>query len=175
MSKNVKITMVMVMSLDGIISRTDDESVAVWSSDEDKTHFHQMLQNADGIVTGRKSFKQHLIKPNKIYYIFTNNKKLQSNANLRYVSGSPQDLLENVAKDGIENLLLLGGPEVNHLFLSNNLVSDLFLTIEPKMFGAGKHLNINKELDIQLELLSCKIINKKGTMLLHYKILHTNN
>ncbi|MCQ2562659.1 MAG: dihydrofolate reductase family protein, partial [Alphaproteobacteria bacterium] len=65
---------------------------------------------------------------------------------------------------------LLGGGQTNYLFLKENMVDDLFLTIEPKMFGAGKHLNICKKLDIQLQLVSCKVLNKTGTLLLHYTV-----
>lgn len=171
MNKDIRITMVMVMSLDGIISRAETESVSVWSSTEDKLFFNKMIEKSDGVITGRKSFKKHLIRPGKFYYVLTNNKQLKSDSSVRYVSGSIDEILDLAKKDNVKNLLLLGGAQTNYVFLKENAVDDLFLTVEPHMFGTGKHLNICEKLNINLELLSSEIINKMGTLHLHYKIL----
>jgi dihydrofolate reductase len=66
--------------------------------------------------------------------------------------------------------LLVGGATINGLFLKHNLVDELFLTIEPKIFGSGKNMTEGKLLNSKLQLKSVKKINKIGTLLLKYKI-----
>lgn len=50
----------------------------------------------------------------------------------------PQALLSDLRQRGIERLLILGGSEVNALFLQEDVVDELFLTIAPKIrLGRG--------------------------------------
>lgn len=69
------------------------------------------------------------------------------------------------------NMLLVGGAEVNSLFLKSGLVNEFHLTLEPKIFGMGKSLISEEDLDIPLKLISIKKLNKQGTLLLKYKVL----
>ena len=71
---------------------------------------------------------------------------------------------------GYKKILLVGGATINGLFLKQNLVDELFLTIEPKIFGYGKNIVEGNLLNTSLQLISIKKINKFGTLLLKYKI-----
>ena len=71
---------------------------------------------------------------------------------------------------GYKKLLLPGGTNTNTSFLIAGLVDEILLTVEPKIFGLGKQLFLEKSLEASLELLSFKKLNKQGTLLLHYQI-----
>ena len=69
---------------------------------------------------------------------------------------------------GYKKILLVGGATINGLFLKENLVDELYLTIEPKIFGSGKNIIEGQLLDSKLKLLNIQKINKEGTLLLKY-------
>ncbi|MDZ4227372.1 MAG: dihydrofolate reductase family protein, partial [Patescibacteria group bacterium] len=71
----------------------------------------------------------------------------------------------------IEIVAVLGGAQTYSYFLKNNLIDELYLTIEPIVFGRGIPLLADVgENQANFRLISKKQLNEKGTMLLHYKI-----
>ncbi len=71
----------------------------------------------------------------------------------------PHELLRILRSQlGVERLLILGGSEINALFLAKNLVDELFLTIAPKVklgrdvptYAGGKALSREKMLNFDL-------------------------
>jgi len=68
-------------------------------------------------------------------------------------------------------MLLVGGPHVATSFLKEQLVDELWLTIEPRIFGKGGNFVIEDDLDIDLALLSCEKVNERGTLITKYALL----
>ena len=89
---------------------------------------------------------------------------------LEFTNESPEKLIERLSLLKYRQLLLVGGGVTNGLFLKQNLVDELFLTIEPKIFGRGKNIAEGQLLNTKLKLLSVKKINKNGTLLLKYEV-----
>jgi dihydrofolate reductase len=162
------ITMIMVMSLDGMIAN-ECEYINEWASVEDQAHYNSILKNYDVAIMGRKSYYSQAFPCPA--YVLTNNEhllKLQDNSRVTYVTGSVLTIANDLAKKGFKKAALLGGPQTNYLFLKENLVNDLYITIEAKLFGVGQGLSIQKKLNCELVLDSIERLNKKGTLLLHY-------
>ena len=65
----------------------------------------------------------------------------------------------------------MGGSELNRLFLKYKLVNEIYLTLEPILFGKGNQLLETVKLEQDLKLVDFKILNNKGTLLLHYKVI----
>jgi dihydrofolate reductase len=89
---------------------------------------------------------------------------------LEFSNETPEKLIERLSTLGYKKALLVGGSIINGLFLKNNLVDELYLTIEPKIFGKGKNIVEEQSLDKSLQLINVKKLNKTGTLLLKYKI-----
>jgi dihydrofolate reductase len=162
------ITMIMVMSLDGIVGKPGT-SVADWASAEDQRHLHSIMERFEAVVCGRKSFEGRMF-PGE-YFVLTNNEALlqgEAEAHVTYVNGGAKRICALLQERGYEHIALLGGPTVNYLFLKEHLVDDLYLTIEGKMFGQGTSFHIQEELDCRLTLDYIEQLNSKGTLLLHY-------
>src|SRR5574344_2664485 len=142
----MKLTCVMVMTADGLVTRGDD-SPMMWSSQEDKNHFRSLVKNFDVLITGRKTFNQITYK--KEYFILTHNKELfqKTEDHVHYVNSNAKEIYEMILTKGYKNAGLIGGPETNYLFFKEHLVDDLYITIEPYLFGKGKHFSIDKETD----------------------------
>ncbi len=166
-----KVTMIMVMSLDGIILRKENEDVTKWTSKEDQTFFKNVLRNFDAIITGRKSFFGKVV--DVPYFVLTKKPEAYVNEDgVSYIKGTPAEIIKKVKNNKIKNIALLGGTEVNHQFLKNDLVNEILLTVEPLFLGKCKHITLEEELNVKLELINFHKINKKGTMLFHYKIVN---
>lgn len=81
----------------------------------------------------------------------------------------PEQLLLRLEREGVSEVAICGGASIYTLFLDNNLVDKLYLTVEGVIFGQGLNL-LSKNLPRQLSLVS---LNKIGdnTVLLEYDLI----
>ncbi len=68
-------------------------------------------------------------------------------------------------------MLVVGGPHVATSFLKEQLIDELWLSIEPKIFGAGSNFAIGEKLDINLRLIQCDQVNEQGTLITKYAVV----
>ncbi len=166
----------MVSSLNGRITSGNTNANQWWASKEDQRHFYSLLQQAQLIVMGSKTFeasrKERILSPQTLRVILTRNpKKYQKETipgQIEFSDESPKRLTSRLAKAGYKNMLLVGGGEANTLFFKANLVDELLLTIEPLIFGTGKSLIADGSFSTRLKLKKVTKLNKQGTLLLHY-------
>mgnify|MGYP001567556414 CR=1 FL=1 len=97
-------------------------------------------------------------------------KKEEVPGRLEFRSIPPAMLAREMEKEGYENMILLGGSTLNTSFFKENLVDELYLTIEPRIFGEGRQLINEGKFESILQLQSVKKLNKQGTLLLHYLV-----
>ena len=170
--------MVMLASVDGKTTQGDNQNVYSWSSVEDQKHFFSLIKKNNLIVMGRTTYdaSQPVIKieKGKLRIILTRSPKKYSNktikGQLEFTNETPEELLKQLSLLGYKKMLLVGGGTVNGLFLKQNLVDELYLTIEPKLFGKGKNIIEGQLLNASLKFVSVKKINTIGTLLLKYKV-----
>lgn len=163
-----EVTMIMVASLNGIISRNEAESVSAWSSKEDQKHFKEIVREFDAVVMGRKSFKREC-PGGKPHYILTRNDQKwgQTSQTVTHMGGTAAEVLETLNKQNALKVALLGGPYTNELFLREGLVDRALITVEPKMFGHGKgFIPEGSPLEVNFKIANVEILNDQGTLLL---------
>jgi dihydrofolate reductase len=56
-------------------------------------------------------------------------------------------------------------------FFKDHLIDELWLTIEPRIFGTGGNFVTEEKLDIDLHLISCEKVNEQGTLITKYAVL----
>lgn len=162
----IQIDLFMVMTINGAVARLDNEDVKVWTSKEDRIFLIESLEKYDAIITGRKSFYGKLV--NKPYYVMTHDTHLNiSGVNL--IEGTPDYIIEQMTQMGYKKIALLGGLNCIEEFLKERLIDEMFITVEPKIMGAARPFILNENIVAQFEMVSYKILNKFGTMVLHYK------
>jgi|SRR3989339_84202 len=174
----MKVTMVMISSVDGKTTQGNNKNVYIWSSKEDQEHFFSLIKKNNLIIMGRATYEasKPIIKleKGKLRIVLTHYPKKYLNQfvdkQLEFSNETPKDLIKRLSALGYKKILLVGGATINGLFLKQNLVDELFLTIEPKIFGYGKNIVEGNLLNTSLQLISIKKINKFGTLLLKYKI-----
>jgi dihydrofolate reductase len=127
---------------------------------------------------GRKTYeavKRHMVfQKNQLRIVMTSHPELYATQTiphkLEFTDESPQELVMRVSKNGYKTMLLVGGGTLNTAFFKSKLVNELFLTIEPILFGDGISIVTKDCPDIRLQLLSIKRLNPRGTLLLRYRI-----
>lgn len=176
----MKITMVMVASADGKTTKGNNANVYTWTSKEDQKHFFSLIKKNHLIVMGSSTYEAARpnikLEKNKLRIVLTRHpKKYLSQSvpgRLEFSAESPARLVRRLSKSRHKKMLLTGGSIINGLFLKQNLVDEFYLTIEPKMFGSGKNIAEGQLFNRSLKLISAKKLNKKGTLLLKYSLVH---
>ena len=173
----MKITMIQVQSLDGKLTKGDNTDVHSWSSDEDSTFFMSQLRDARLIVMGRKTFEAAKSKavPGTLRVVITSQPERFADrtvpGQLEFTSETPEELVARLESAGHNEMLLVGGGQVYGSFFAAHLVTDVYATIEPLLFGAGAEMFGNTMIDTQLELIEVTRLNDRGTLLLKYQVV----
>ena len=181
----MKITLAMVMSVDGKTTRGNESEIYTWTSREDQIHFSALINRCTVIIMGKKTFEasqvmiMRRLTPKTLRLVVTNNPEqyvdLAVPGQLEFTNNLPIDIISLLKSRGYTKSLLIGGHQLFASFLDKQLIDELILTIEPMIFGSGKPLIFEKSLyDIELKLMSHKKINTQGTLLLHYKVNNKN-
>lgn len=169
----MKVILVMAMTADGYITKHTDGLVD-WTSKEDKKHFSKITKDTGVVIYGRKTFSTfNKPLPGRLNIILTRTPQDYANRQeadlLEFTNQEPQILLDTLEQRGYKQVAIAGGSAVNKMFLSLNLIDEIYLTIEPKVFGSGKRLFDDLQKDINLELIDHSLLNK-DSVLLHYKV-----
>ena len=176
----MKLILVMVTSLDGrSTQKGHGDDIHYWTSSEDQKHFANIIENASLIIMGSKTYeaarKSMMHKNGKLRIVLTKTPaKYESEKiadQLEFTSEKLIDLVKRLEEEHEEGYLV-GGAHTNTEFFQENLITELWQTIEPKILGVGNGIVGENEMDISLELLSIQKLNKKGTLLLKYKVNH---
>ena len=89
---------------------------------------------------------------------------------LEFTNESPYQLVTRFEKEGQKQMLIVGGAHIATSFLKEQLIDELWLTIEPKIFGLGGNFVIEEKLDINLQI-SCEKVNEHGTLITKYAMI----
>lgn len=168
------ITLVAVMSINNKLTRGSESTVAAWASAADGSFFKALMADHKIFIMGNTTYKAVKPKPSpeKLRIVMTRNPLLNENKQLpgqvEFSDSSPASIVSDLAQRGYKAALLLGGSEIYTLFLEAGLVDEMYLTVEPHIFGSG--LNFLGELrhNLNYKLLTVRLLNDQGTVLLHY-------
>ena len=159
------------VTIDGKIA-LDAGHFSDWTSPEDKDFLHKMLDESDVIVVGNNTYKtaiEPLAKRNCI--VLTSSVATTERKNDKLLLWNPagisySSVLQNTA---IETVAILGGTQTYTYFLENDLLDELYITIEPIIFGRGLNLfESTKDVLAKFRLESTERLNEKGSLLLHF-------
>jgi dihydrofolate reductase len=173
----MKTILVFVSTLDGKVTKWNDPFVGKWTSKSDQEYFSKIWKGSELIITGSSTFdadpKSH--HTSHLILVMTHRpadyKRFEVLGRLEFSDESPIQLYKRFEKEGYERMTVVGGPHIATSFLKEQLIDELWLTIEPKIFGTGSNFAVDEELDISLKLLSCEKVNEQGTLITKYAII----
>lgn len=174
---SMKVVLVFVSTLNGKITRGDNPEVRIWSSKNDQDYYMGIWADANLILMGSSTYDLNVITParGRLVVVLTRRpedyKDREVSGQMEFTSKSPEELVSLYKDSGYELMTVVGGPKVATSFLNQSLVDELWLTIEPRLFGKGLNLIADDNIDVQLRMLSCERVNDNGTLITKYSIV----
>jgi len=173
----MKIVLVFVSTLDGKVTKWGDPHVKTWSSQNDQDYFNKIWADATLIIMGSNTFNAEPFRPSlkHLLVVMTGHpakyKSQEVLGRLEFTNESPAQLAQRFEKEGYEQILLVGGAHIATSFFKIQLIDEIWLTIEPRIFGMGGNFVIEEKLDINLRLIHCERVNERGTLITKYEVL----
>ncbi len=153
----MKTTLLMATTLDGKIG-WDSSHLVDWTGDEDKELFVKLTQDAGVIIMGANTFdtfgkplplRKNIVMTQKRTRI----KDISSDQDLIFTDKTPDEILKELNSQGFNSVVLIGGSQINSLFLKAKLINEIYVTIVPRFFGTGLSM-FSEKVDTKLELVS---------------------
>lgn len=173
----MKKVLVFVSTLDGKITHWGEPNVKTWSSKEDKEYFKKIWDESSITVLGSGSFNVGPIKTSPANHLIVMTRTpakyndFEVPGQLEFSDQTPAQIVARCEKEGVEQMLIAGGAHVATSFFKAQLIDEIWLTIEPKIFGTGGNFVINENLDIDLQLISLEKVNERGTLIAKYAVI----
>jgi len=177
----MKTILIFVSTLDGKITKWGDPKIRSWSSKSDQEYFDKTWNSIRVIVMGSGTYIPYPIEPDSkhLFIVMTRKpekyKEKEVPGQIEFTSESPYHIVSRIKKAGEQKLLVVGGAQIATAFLKQELIDELWLTIEPKIFGIGASFVTEEKLDINLKLISSETINEQGTLITKYQIIDKIN
>jgi dihydrofolate reductase len=174
----MRVILIAAQSLDGFITKHDTPG-SDFASPADQAHLRTALSDFDCSIMGAETYRtartqirERMTSPRLRIVLTRSPENFTADTapgRLEFASAAPQQLLAELNTRGLHRCALLGGAQIHSLFLAAGLIDELWLTIEPALFGHGTRLLANTT-DTRLRLLSEQKL-AASTLLLKYEVL----
>jgi len=166
----MKVIGIVAISINGMIAQRPLQQSLDWTSQEDTEHFKRITEEAGVVIVGRKTYELigKPLKGRSTVVLTKTPEQFENQEGVRFTDQDPKEALEALKEDGQGQVAVIGGQEVYSQFLKEGLLTDLYVTIEPVLFGSGVNLSVGFDrIDAYLQS-----VEKLGdtSVLLHYTL-----
>ncbi|MEK6888227.1 MAG: dihydrofolate reductase family protein [Candidatus Aenigmatarchaeota archaeon] len=167
----MKVILYMAMTVNGMIARENDDTP--WSNVEWK-NYAKKVKECGALIVGRRTYEimkkgDDLKKIGNPFTVVVTSQKIESNKSFVFAK-SPKDAFEIMKKRKFRKVLLGGGSMINASFMKAGLVDEIYLDVEPFVFGKGIKLFSDEGFEAKLKLIGTKKLSKNEIQL-HYKVI----
>ena len=170
----MKVILYIAITANGMIAKKDGNSD--WPSPEDFASFNNICRKSGVVIMGRNTFdKFNEISipewPNAdgLHIVLSHQNNLDTkHPNIKFAK-SPKEALDIARDNGKNEVVVCGGSQTFGIFMKENLVDEIYLDIEPLLFGEGMPMFAAGEFETNLEFLESKMLSPQ-TIQLHYKV-----
>lgn len=157
-------------SVDGRISLAKNV-LPDWTSAEDARFFQNSLEKYDAVVVGRNTFRaaEKQLRRRNTFVLSRKVSKIKKEGSVTFVNPGKHDLAKLL--NTYKKIAVLGGSGVYQFMLAHTMLDELYVTIEPLIFGRGTPMFHGGSKTYRLMLRSSRRMNSKGTLLLHYEVM----
>ncbi len=174
----MEMVLISAQSADGFIT-FHDEPGSGFASSSDRSYFRKALAGFDSSIMGSATFQASrsmilgsLTRERRRFVLTRDPARFAKDAApgmLEFTGETPQALVGRMKGEGHRRCALLGGARIHSLFLEAGLVDELWLTVEPCLFGAGVPF-LRAPADISMRLLGHERLDGSDTLLLRYSL-----
>jgi dihydrofolate reductase len=173
----MKTILIFVTTLDGKVTKWGEQNVRLWTSHQDQDYYKKVWSESQLIIMGSNTFNADKFNPSANHQIIVMTSKPEKYKSLaipgqiEFTNETPVELTSRFKNKGQQQLLVVGGPHVATSFLQEQLIDEVWLTTEPKIFGMGDNFATGAKLDINLRLIQSEKVNEQGTLITKYAVL----
>ncbi|WP_181349284.1 dihydrofolate reductase family protein [Thalassobacillus sp. CUG 92003] len=169
-----KVVLFIAMSLDGYISRENGDIDWLWQ--EKDYGYSPFIETIDTVFLGRHTYEQifqmtdEFPYKQKDVYVVSN---VQEGSDQYATYLQPEQiipLIQMLRNDQNKNVWLVGGSQLIHHFMHNNLIDEYQIAIQPTLIGSGVKLFRDHDHEQQLELREAKPYPDGMLVLTYHKL-----
>ena len=137
----MNISIYIATSANGFISNS--RNVPDWLSQEYGMGFYKICQQKRAVIMGKTTYDilapDNLpLKDDGISVVITSKKDIvPPNPTVVFTSDIPKQIVSMLQAKGFSEAVIIGGTTVMSAFVNAKLVNDIFLVVEPFLFGSG--------------------------------------
>lgn len=162
----MKVFIIAALSADGYIARSTTET-ANWTSSEDKKLFVKLTKEAGVIIMGATTLSTiGRALPGRRTIVYTSHPEDLTIPEVEPTAEDPKLLLKRLEDEGVTSVAICGGRSIYTLFMKAGLVDELYLTVEPVLFGIGIPL-FSEPINVRISMVDTSKLNE-NVILLHY-------
>jgi dihydrofolate reductase len=168
----MKTIVLAAVTVDGKLARNTSHFVD-WTSREDKKLFYRLTRQAGVMVIGDNTYKTFSAPlPGRLHVVLTYRTEGKENIPgvVEFTSLTPEAILVDLEARGYSEVVIGGGSQINALFLEHDLVDEIWLTIEPLLFGIGVELFHGGTIGRPAKLIHMEKLNEEGSVHLRYSL-----
>ena len=167
----MKVILYMAATVNGFIAKENDDTS--WISTEEWSSYSAMVRKAGNVIIGHRTYDIITKQPEfsefkDVKVIIVANQNFTTLRPTHIVVRSPAEALEKL--NDVAEVIVAGGSILNAAFLKNHLVDEIYLHLEPIIFGKGIPLFDVSDFENRLQLIGTKQISKNEIQL-HYKVI----
>lgn len=158
-------------SIDGRISLTS-KTEPHFTSKEDWQFFQRALARMDAVLVGRNTYLAvaSRLRKRTTYVLTRRIYALYRRGSVTFINPTRVSLHKILGQ--YKTVAVLGGGSVYRFMLEHGLLDEIYVTVEPYIFGRGKTMFTGGTKTFTVSLQSVHRINQTGTLLLHYHVKH---
>lgn len=165
------VSLMVAITIDGKIARAADH-YPDWTGKADKRLYVEITKKAGVMIMGSTTFDIiGRILPGRKTVVMTRNPKRRSDRDdLVFTQASPEQIIADLASQGYEAAVVVGGAKINQTFAEKGLLDELILTISPYAFGTGLSI-FSDAVDLKLALKKFWQLDE-NTLCIRYRVMH---
>lgn len=170
MKTAMKVILLATQSADGFIGRDTEHLSTTWTTASDKRLFVRITKQAGTVIMGYTTFATFGRALPGRRLIITTRQNRPPVKGVEFTNEGPVEVLRRLEAEGAKSVIVGGGRQIYNQVMQANLMTELYLSIQPVLFGHGIPL-FDQELNTKLELLDTTTEATDGTVINHYGVV----
>ena len=169
----MKTTLFMATSINGYVAGINDDTDWV----KDTQVLYDLVSEKGVCVMGKRTYKdcmKYNVFPykNALNIVITHDKSLieKSTKDIIFTDGSVDQISKIASDRGLNEIIVMGGGNINSYFLKNNAIDEIVIDIHPIVLSGGIRLFEDVFPNTNLELVESKLI-LEGIVQNRYKVV----
>lgn len=175
MSSERKVVLYIAMSLDGYISKPNDDLgfLTLVEKEGEDYGYTRFIETIDTVILGRKTYDKVMTMgidfphADKDVYVITRTVR-QDIGKLKFYTGNLISLIDKLKSVPGKNIYCDGGAETVNELMKDDLIDEFIISVIPVFLGSGTRLFKDDRPELNLELVNSKQFDT-GLVQLHYK------